>query len=128
MRALYKTISQRVRRIIHEFRNRNADRDMALLDTDSEYADSQRNELVNPETLAEPFDENSDEPIWQRFAAALAAAKVEDAFGNQCTIDDFMFMGVDDRGKAAFKDSCTRDYAYLESDGTLIADGWYFHF
>lgn len=45
MRNFLQSLRQRIQRIRHHIRNRNADRDMALLDADLEYRESQTIDL-----------------------------------------------------------------------------------
>jgi hypothetical protein len=56
MRNFYHKLRQQIQRILRDIHNLRPDRDMERLDANSEYADSQRNEAVNPETLAEIFN------------------------------------------------------------------------
>lgn len=50
MPSFIRSLQQRIQRIRRDIQNRKPDRDIAPLDADIEYGESQRNEALNPET------------------------------------------------------------------------------
>jgi hypothetical protein len=81
MRKPFKTISQRVRRIIAAFRNRNPDRNMALLDADS---DAIEDEI-----------EGDESAMAERLTAAAAQTNLNRLHVLQSVRDDEFFYALD---------------------------------
>ncbi|MDK9702502.1 MAG: hypothetical protein OEL20_05130 [Sulfuritalea sp.] len=60
-------------------------------------------------------------PAWEKLHAVLQVTPLPTESGGSvvCQREDFMLMGVDERGTARFKNIITRNYLYIQPDGAL---------